>query len=104
MDAAAVLSCAGLLGGFRLMVNWVNWLLVIFGIACVIAEVALGAITGFDLALIGGCLVVGGGIGLAFGSANVGLFAAGGLALIYFGLFRGWIRSKLQSHHQASNV
>lgn len=86
------------------MGNWVNWLLVIVGIVCVIAEVALGAITGFDLALIGGSLAIGGGVGLLFGSANVGLFTGGGLALLYFAVFRGWLRSKLQSHHQPSNV
>jgi membrane protein implicated in regulation of membrane protease activity len=86
------------------MGNWVNWLLVIVGILCVIAEVALGAITGFDLALVGGSLAVGGGIGLAFGSPQIGLLTGGGLALVYFGVFRGWLRSKLQSRSQASNV
>ena len=86
------------------MGNWVNWLLVIVGILCVIGEVALGAITGFDLALVGGCLAAGGAVGLLFGSANIGFFAAGGLALIYFALFRGWLRSKLQSRSQPSNV
>ena len=29
---------------------WVNWFLVIVGIVCVIVELALGAMTGFDLA------------------------------------------------------
>src|SRR5215510_10978051 len=99
-----MLSSARLSTEAQLMGNWVNWLLVIVGIICVIAEVALGAITGFDLALIGGCLAVGGGVGLLFSSAHIGLLTAGGLALVYFALFRGWIRSKLQSHHQASNV
>ena len=32
------------------MSNWVNWLLVIVGIIFVIVELALGALTGFDLA------------------------------------------------------
>jgi len=86
------------------MGNWVSWLLVIVGILCVIAEVALGAITGFDLALVGGSLAIGGGIGLAFGSPRIGLLTGGGLALIYFAVFRGWLRSKLQSRTQASNV
>ena len=35
------------------MGNWVNWLLVIGGIIFVIVELALGAMTGFDLALVG---------------------------------------------------
>jgi hypothetical protein len=29
--------------------NWVNWLLVIGGVICVIIELAMGAMTGFDL-------------------------------------------------------
>lgn len=55
------------------MGNWVNWLLVIIGIVCVIIELALGALTGFDLALIGGSLAAGGALGLLFHSDTVGL-------------------------------
>src|SRR5262249_59201575 len=86
------------------MGNWVNWLLVIVGIICVIADVALGALTGFDLALVGGSLAVGGAAGLVFASPQAGLLCAGGLALFYFAVFRGWLRSRLESRHQASNV
>ena len=31
------------------MGNWVNWLLIIIGIVSVIIELALGALTGFDV-------------------------------------------------------
>lgn len=86
------------------MGNWVNWLLVIAGIICVIIELALGALTGFDLALVGASLAVGGSIGLLTGSANVGILAAAGAALIYFALFRSWLKSKLTVRDQASNV
>ncbi len=86
------------------MGNWLNWLLVIGGIVCVIIELALGALTGFDLALVGGSLAVGGAIGLLFGSDKVGLFAGGILALMYFAVFRSWLKSKLQVRGQASNV
>jgi membrane protein implicated in regulation of membrane protease activity len=84
--------------------NWVNWLLVIGGIVCVIIELALGALTGLDLALVGGSLTIGGAIGLLTGSANVGLLAAAVLALIYFAVFRSWLKSKLTVRDQASNV
>jgi membrane protein implicated in regulation of membrane protease activity len=84
--------------------NWVNWLLVIGGIVCVIIELALGALTGLDLALVGGSLTIGGAIGLLTGSANVGLLAAAILALIYFAVFRSWLKSKLTVRDQASNV
>ncbi len=86
------------------MGHWVNWLLVIVGVNCVIVELALGALTGFDLALVGAALAVGGGIGLLAGSANVGMLAAAGAALIYFALFRSWLKSKLTVREQPSNV
>jgi membrane protein implicated in regulation of membrane protease activity len=84
--------------------NWVNWLLVIGGIVCVIIELALGALTGFDLALLGASLAVGGGIGLLTGSAKIGLLAAGALALLYLAVFRSWLKTKLTVKDQASNV
>jgi membrane protein implicated in regulation of membrane protease activity len=83
---------------------WVNWLLVIGGIVCVIVELALGAMTGFDLALIGGSLAVGGGIGLLVASEKVGLFAAGGLALVYLVIFRNWLKSTLTVKNHPSNI
>jgi membrane protein implicated in regulation of membrane protease activity len=83
---------------------WVNWLLVIGGIVCVIVELALGAMTGFDLALIGGSLAAGGAIGLLLGSEKIGLLAAGGLALVYLAVFRSWLKSTLTVKNHASNV
>lgn len=86
------------------MRNWVNWTLVILGVISIIAEVLLGAVTGFDLALIGGSLVVGGAIGLAFGSTQVGLISTAVLALIYFMFLRRWVRHKLTPKSMPSNV
>jgi membrane protein implicated in regulation of membrane protease activity len=83
---------------------WVNWLLVIGGIVCVIVELALGAMTGFDLALIGGSLTIGGAIGLLLGSEKIGLLAAGGLALVYLAVFRSWLKSTLTVKEHPSNV
>ena len=86
------------------MGNSVNWLLVILGIICVIAELALGVMTGFDLALVGASLIAGGIVGLVFGSTNVGLLSTAILAFLYFALFRRWLKAKLQVKHQPSNV
>ena len=82
----------------------VNWLLVIIGIVCVIIELALGALTGFDLALVGGSLTVGGLIGLFTGSAKIGLLSGGVLSFIYLALFRSWLRAKLTVKDQPTNV
>src|SRR5262249_19771967 len=86
------------------MGNSANWMLVILGIVCVIAELALGVMTGFDLALVGASLIAGGIVGLLFGSANVGILSTAILAFLYFALFRKWLKSKLQVKTQPSNV
>ena len=86
------------------MGNWVNWLLVIAGIVCIIIELALGAFTGFDLALLGASLTVGGAIGAATGSAKIGLLASGILAFTYLALLRNWLKVKLTVKHHATNV
>jgi len=83
---------------------WVNWLLIIGGIVCVIVELALGAMTGLDLALIGGSLAIGGGIGFLAGSEKIGLLAAGGLALVYLAIFRTWLKAKLTVKNHPSNI
>jgi membrane protein implicated in regulation of membrane protease activity len=84
--------------------NWVNWLLMIVGIICVIIELALGALTGLDLALVGASLAAGGAIGLFTGSASTGMLSAAAAALIYFAVFRRWLKSKLTVRDQSSNV
>lgn len=86
------------------MGNWVNWVLIIVGIVCVIIELALGALTGFDLALVGGSLTVGGAIGLFTGSAEIGLLSGGILAFVYLAIFRRWLRAKLTVKDQPTNV
>jgi len=86
------------------MGNWVNWLLVIGGIVCVIIELALGALTGFDLALVGASLALGGAIGLFTGSATIGMLAAAAAALLYFAILRRWLKAKLKVRDQATNV
>lgn len=86
------------------MGNWVNWLLIIGGIVCAIVELALGAITGFDLALIGASAAVGGAIGLQFASYKIGLLAASALALLYVALLRRILRAKLKVKEQPTNV
>jgi membrane protein implicated in regulation of membrane protease activity len=84
--------------------NWVNWLLVIVGVLCAAAELALGALTGFDLALVGASLAAGGIIGLVAQSWHAGLISAAIFAALYFALFRRWLKAKLYVKDQASNV
>jgi membrane protein implicated in regulation of membrane protease activity len=82
----------------------VNWILLIVGALAFVAEVALGAATGFDLALLGASLATGGAVGLLAGSTRVGLFAAGALAFLYLAFFRRRIRARLVIRHTPSNA
>jgi len=75
----------------------VNYLLIALGGVMIIAELLLGAVTGFDLALLGGAVAAGGAVGLYFDSVKVGLFSAGGLSLVYVVFLRKWIRMKLSA-------
>ena len=86
------------------MGNWPSWSLVALGGLMILAEVLLGAATGFDFALVGLSLAVGGGLGLYFDSALVALFSAGALSFLYLALFRSRIRSKLITPGIPSNV
>jgi len=82
----------------------VNWMLLIVGALAIVAEVILGVVTGFDLAIVGISLMVGGGIGLAFGSAKVGLFAAGAFAFLYLAFFRRAVKARLAVTPRATNA
>ena len=84
--------------------NFWNWLLVALGGVMVIAELLLGAATGFDLAMLGISLTAGGGLGLLFASAKVGVFSSGAMALAYLVFFRKWIKSHLAHPDSPSNV
>jgi membrane protein implicated in regulation of membrane protease activity len=84
--------------------NWVNWILVIVGLLCVIVELALGAATGLDLALVGASLAMGGAIGLLSQSPVIGLLAAGGLSLVYLAVFRSWLKKRFTAKNQPSNA
>ena len=81
-----------------------NWWLIIAGGLLIVGEVALGAATGLDLALLGISLVAGGAVGLVFHSSRVGLFASGALAFVYLVFFRRRIRSRLSSPNQPTNT
>jgi membrane protein implicated in regulation of membrane protease activity len=84
--------------------NWVNWLLVIVGVLCAAAELALGALTGFDLALVGAALTAGGLLGLLLKSWHVGLIGAAILAVLYFALLRRWLKAKFLVSNHSSNA
>jgi membrane protein implicated in regulation of membrane protease activity len=84
--------------------NWLNWMLLIGGCISILAELILGAATGFDLALLGGAIGTGGLLGLLLRSNAVGLFSAGALALIYLAFLRRAVRRHLTPADKPSNI
>ena len=82
----------------------INWILVIVGAVLVLIEIILGAVTGFDLVLIGSAVMLGGILGLLVKSATLGTAAAGLLALLYVFVGRKRIRSRLARPGMSSNT
>ena len=77
--------------------HWnLNWVLVVLGALLVLVEVSLGGFAGFDLVLIGSCIVVGGGLGLLAGSAAWGIVTASVLSVLYIVAGRRWVRARLK--------
>jgi len=75
--------------------NFWNWMLIGLGGIMVVAELLMGAVTGFDLALMGLSLVAGGGVGLYFASTKIGLIASATLAVIYVVFVRQRLRARM---------
>jgi len=70
----------------------------------VLLEVVLGAITGFDLLLLGSAVLLGGVLGLITGSSAVGVATAGVLALLYVFIGRRRVRGRLNRPSIPSNT
>ena len=77
--------------------NFWNWMLIGLGGIMVVAELLMGAVTGFDLALMGLSLVAGGGVGLYFASTKIGLIASASLAFLYVVFIRRQLRARMMS-------
>jgi membrane protein implicated in regulation of membrane protease activity len=81
-----------------------NWLLIIGGAVCILAEVAMGGFAGFDLVLVGSAVALGGIIGLVVTNPITGPIVAAILSLLYIALGRRWVRARLQHKTVASNA
>jgi len=85
-------------------VKLLNWVLVFLGASMILAEVLLGAATGFDLLLLGSAIALGGAMGLVVNSTAVGLAAAGLLSLAYLLVGRSRLRRRLQRPNLPTNT
>src|SRR5437879_12465069 len=82
----------------------VNWVLIIGGALCVLAEVVMGGFAGFDLVLIGSAVAAGGLVGLIAGSPVAGFVAAAGLSVVYIALGRRWVQARLKIRQVVTNA
>jgi membrane protein implicated in regulation of membrane protease activity len=96
-------EAGALAGGNAMTMNW-NWVLVVAGAVLVLVEVLLGGFTGFDLALLGSSLVLGGIAGLALHSAAAGFIAASILCIGYIAAGRRWVRGRLKRAQVPTNT
>lgn len=71
-----------------------NYLLIFLGIAAIIIEVLLGAITGFDLLLLGVIFVIAGIVGL-FSSVTIALITIIVLSLAYVAFGRKLLKDRM---------
>lgn len=81
-----------------------NYLLIIGGVIAIIAELALGVATGFDLFLVGVIFIVSGGVGLLFNSFSFALVLVVVLSLLYIFVGRSFIKERLTITTRATNV
>lgn len=81
-----------------------NYLLIIVGIAAIILEIILGALTGFDLLLIGVIFIISGAFGLLFHSFTIALISVSIFSFAYVAFARGYIKKQLVIKTKATNV
>lgn len=81
-----------------------NHLLIIGGIVAIIAEILMGAATGFDLLLAGIIAIIAGGIGLFTGSVATAIVAVGVLSFIYIIIGRRFIKNTLSISTQPMSL
>jgi len=81
-----------------------NFTLIFLGLGAILLELFIGVATGFDLALLGTCLILGGIIGNVIGTWESGVVSAIVLALLYIFLGRKFIKSKLSVITHKTNI
>jgi len=81
-----------------------NWLMIYSGLAAVVAELIVGAGTGFDLLLIGLALITGGAVGNFTGDWETGILTATLLMVAYLVFGRNLIKKRLNFASQPSNM
>ncbi len=71
-----------------------NLFLIVLGVVAIIAEIILGAITGFELLIIGIILIISGGVGMLTGSLTIALITFVVLTVVYIFVGRNHIKNR----------
>jgi membrane protein implicated in regulation of membrane protease activity len=81
-----------------------NVFLIVLGLVAIIAEILLGAITGFELLIIGVFLIISGGIGWISGSLTFALITFAILTLVYVFAGRRYLKNRFHHATTKTNV
>jgi len=81
-----------------------NYILIIIGIGAMVLEILMGAVTGFDLLLVGVIFVISGGLGTLLNSFTTALISTIILTLLYLIVGRRFVKQKLSIDTKETNV
>jgi len=81
-----------------------NYILIFLGLLAILTELLLGAVTGFDLALLGTSLLIGGIAGNIFNNYQIGITTSIILIILYVFFGRKLIKNKLSTKNNKTNV
>ncbi len=81
-----------------------NWILIFLGAFAILAELVLGAATGFDLALIGTACVAGGIAGNITDNWQLGIIVSIILTALYILFGRNFVKNKLNIKTNSTNI
>lgn len=82
----------------------INNFLIIAGLIAIFSELILGVASGFDIALLGTSLVIGGTTGFIFKNNEAGIIASIILSLIYIFFGKKLIKNKLTIKTSSTNI
>jgi membrane protein implicated in regulation of membrane protease activity len=81
-----------------------NTIVIVLGIILIIAEIALGAITGFELFVIGVICIIAGLVGMMTGSFALVIITIAVLSFLYLAVARQYIKKKLTIATRQTNA
>ncbi|MBI3888069.1 NfeD family protein [Candidatus Microgenomates bacterium] len=87
-----------------MVTEYLAWILVFVGLGAIVLELILGVTTGFDFALLGSCLLVGGILGFVTNNFYFAIGTSAILAVLYIFIGRKFVKAKLTIFPSKTNI